>query len=608
MSRLATWLPTRLFIRILGRLVIAGAACAAGSGAAQPAKIVTNGFCSPVFVNVSGPVSVKCEGVDPRAVDALNKQLVAMKLSRHEALEQANEWAERYHGLQKELEQEPDGSELAKKAEEALHQGNLDEAVALFKQLIATKDAPGLDNIARHYYEAGLSLEMDFKTPEALQYLETAQRVAPDEPKYTLEYAEALSRENRLADARAIFEKLVPQLHDLTAHDVNKYGRLYLEAAYAAGELYSQQGDLDKAIDAYNQAFGSCMALGSMPQGPLCDLTKLNGILASMGEVNLQRKNYPQAEQAFKMAYLQYQQADKSGGNYHREEASMLSYLGYVYVEEHNTEEAEHVLDMAMAMDRLVLDQKNPDVIADTAGTELIAASLESNIGQPDKADSYFSQAAEEYRGLVAQDPDAYTPRLEHALYAWSQTDLGAKRYAQAGAVCQEMLPIVEKLAAASPPDYLGDLADTYNAFAQIHSAANESAETVRYRKLCADTYRKMDQTPAHLASLATALIALAWDADDAKDIDLAHSSIDESEQIWRGLYKQDAAAYGDGLGEALVFQALLAQVTKGDCGVATVRLTEATQVSSSPIVVNAAQAIQAHCKAATPDQAPSSP
>jgi hypothetical protein len=41
---------------------------------------------------------------------------------------------------------------------------------------------------------------------------------------------------------------------------------------------------------------------------------------------------------------------------------------------------------------------------------------------------------------------------------------------------------------------------------------------------------------------------------------------------------------------------------------VATARLTEATQVSSSPIVVNAAQAIQAHCKAATPDQAPSSP
>jgi len=308
------------------------------------------------------------------------------------------------------------------------------------------------------------------------------------------------------------------------------------------------------------------------------------------------------------MAYQQYQEADKSGGNYHREEASMLSYLGYVYVEEHNTEEAEHVLDMAMAMDRLVLDQKNPDVIADTAATELIAAGLESSIGQPDKADSYFNLAAEEYRGLVAQDPDAYTPRLEHALYAWGQTDLDAKRYAQADAACQEMLPIVEKLAAASPSDYLGDLADTYNAFAQIRSAANEYAEAARYRKQCADTYRKMDQTPEHLASLATALIALAWDADDAKDIDLAHSSIDESEQIWRGLYKQDAAAYGDGLGEALVFQALLAQVTKGDCGVATARLTEATQVSSSPIVVNAAQAIQAHCKAATPDQAPSSP
>lgn len=590
----------RLLSRILVWLVIFCAACAAASGAAQQLQITTNGWCSPVFVNVSGPVSVKCEGVDPGAVAALNKQLAAMKLGRRDALQQANEWAERYRGLQKELQKDSDDSEVAKKAEADLHEGNLEEAVALLKQLIATKDAQSLDNIARRNYETGLGLEMEFKTPEALQYLEAAQRIAPNEPKYSLEYAQALSKENRLAEARAIYEKLVPQLREMSRHHV-EYGQLYLRTSGAAGELYSQQGDLDKATDAYNNAFADCMALGLLPQGPQCDMPTLSRIVASLGEVQLQRQNYIQAEEAFKMAYQQYQQADKNGGSYSREEASMLSYLGYVYVEEHNTEEAEHVLDMALDMDRFLLDQKNPDVIADTAGTELIAAALESSIGQPDKADSYFGHAAEEYRGLLVQDADAYTPELERALYAWGQTDLDAKRYTQADAAFEQLLPIVEKLAAASPSDYLDHLAVTYNALADIHSAANEYAEAARYRKQCADTYRKMDQTPEHLASLATTLAALSEDASSAKDFDQAQGSMDEAEQILRGLYKQDAAVYADQLGQVLLYQAMLTQLTKGNCDAVPARLAEATQISSSPLVVTAAQAIQTHCQAATP-------
>jgi tetratricopeptide (TPR) repeat protein len=577
--------------------VLLGAAC----GGAQQMQITTNGWCSPVFVNVAGPVSVKCDGVDPAAVATLNKQLVSLKLSRHDALQQANEWAERYHRLEKELAHESDGSEMAKKAEQDLRAGNLEEAVALLKQLIATKDEPNLEKIARHYYETGLGLEMEFKTPEALHYLETAQRLEPDEPKYTLEYARALVKENRLNEAGKIFDVLVPKLHDLTTHDI-QYGRLYTDASIDAGMLYTLQGDLDKARDTYNGAFASCLALGSLPTGAQCDLLTLTGILGNLGAVLLREERYGEAEKIFQAVYEKYEAASTSSTEYASEEASVLTYLGYAYAHENKTDEALGVLNMALAMQKFLLDQNNPDVIAGSAQTDLIVADLKTDMNNLEEAEPYYSHAAEKLRGLVKQDADAYSPGLERALYIWGRSEIAAKRYDQAGPVYEELVPLADRLSASNPSAYLEDLAVSYNALAQVRGAAHQTSEAEGFRKQCAATYRKMDRTPENLASLAVALEALAWDAGDAKDFDLAQTSIGESEQILRSLYTQDHAAYADRLGQALVFEAVLAKTTKGDCDAVTAKLNEATQISSAQVVAGAAQAIQSSCSVPKPN------
>ncbi len=59
--------------------------------------ISTSGWCSPVFINVNGPVNVTCKGVDPRALAVLNRNLGGLKLNYKQKEAEANDWAKRYN-------------------------------------------------------------------------------------------------------------------------------------------------------------------------------------------------------------------------------------------------------------------------------------------------------------------------------------------------------------------------------------------------------------------------------------------------------------------------------------------------------------------------------
>ncbi len=580
------------------RLLALFAVLGAVTGAAQQLQITTTGWCSPVFVNVSGPVTVKCEGVDPQAMAALNRQLTARKLGEKAAVQEADEWAERYHVIKKELA-EVDDTESARKAEEDLREGKLDEAATLLTQLADNQDERNVERAALHDYEGGLALELDFNTSKALTYLERAQRFMPDNPKYSVEYASALLKENRLTEAKAVYDRALPQLEQLKDQDV-QYGPLYMTASLDAGRLYWTLGDMEKARNSFSDAFSQCLALGLMPK-PQCDATLLSGILAYQGNVLLRQEDYRGAEMLYSMAYQRFQAASKNTSAYLRAEMLVASYLGYIYAKEDRLDDAERALKIALTEQQVLLDRTNPEVVEETAQTEVIFASVKNDENKPEEAEEYFKKAAADYRGLVQQDADAYTPDLEATLYQWGTAELAANRNEQAEPVYQELLPIDEKLATAKPSLYRGNLASTYCALAKIRSSGNQYIESVPFFKQCVEVRHKMDPTADNQESLANALTALAFGAIAARDIELAQSSIDESEKILRGLYAQDSAKHADELGQALVVKAILIKGTTKDCNATMAILNEATQISSAQSVLQFAGVLKSTCETPSP-------
>ncbi|KAA6458178.1 hypothetical protein DYQ86_19850 [Acidobacteria bacterium AB60] len=565
---------------------------------AQPLDIHTSGWCSPVFVNVKGPVSVTCKGVDPQANAALNQQLSQMKTDYNARLAEANQWAERYHKLARELKQESSGSELARQAEQLLHQGKLDQAVTLLKQIHATQDKQNIDNAARHDYEIGLALEMEFKSHEALSYLEEAQQIRPNEPEYACEFARVLQRENRLPDAQAVYARILPKLEELEKTDSLKYERMHMLALQDAAGAYAAQGDFDKAQQADSQAFAKCMALGMLPQDPQCDVPTLSGIAADIGAVLLRQGQFEQAEQFFTTAFNNYKGATKDGMGYLREQAEMLTKLGMALEMQENFSEAERVLQMATSIEVLLLDRDQPDVKFETAATAGVLALVETSLGKLDAADHDYSRGTQILDELAQQEPDAYLPTLESMLFEWADGDARAERFDQAKPVLERVLPIDEKLAPANPDRFLDHLARTYLTLALIHERDHDNPECVRLRKLAVEAFRKADPSPDNLKALAMALTLLAWAATDGRQIELAQTSIGEGERILRKLQAQDSAAYSESLAQALVVHAMVLNGMH-DCDASARTLAEAVQLSSAEQIAGAARSVGAACTGA---------
>jgi hypothetical protein len=101
---------------------------------------VTYGSCSPAIGQTGGNVTVICQGVDPQAMGALNRELGLTKgqlLLTDQQLEQkikeANELARKYHDLSRQFETIQD-NKLTSQGKALLNEWNLEEADTLLKR------------------------------------------------------------------------------------------------------------------------------------------------------------------------------------------------------------------------------------------------------------------------------------------------------------------------------------------------------------------------------------------------------------------------------------------------------------------------------------------
>jgi hypothetical protein len=115
-----------------------------GVSAAQAASIIqqTEGWCSPAVGRTVGNVTItmNCQGVDPKALDALNRDLGLTKGQlrlTNQQLEQktkeADEWARKYRELSQQAEAIQD-NKLTAQAKALLSEGKLEEADTLLKR------------------------------------------------------------------------------------------------------------------------------------------------------------------------------------------------------------------------------------------------------------------------------------------------------------------------------------------------------------------------------------------------------------------------------------------------------------------------------------------
>jgi hypothetical protein len=168
----------------------------------------TSGWCSPIVINPQAPVTITCTGVDPSALKTLNAELARQKLEETAAVKQANEWAARYHALQKELAQQTNHGGLTQKAAALLARGDLDGAEKILKDIVA-KDRPLGVGIAQDNFNLAQVQELKFQHQEAFVAYRTAYALEPANVEFGLAYAKVLRELNKIQDAQGVYTDLL---------------------------------------------------------------------------------------------------------------------------------------------------------------------------------------------------------------------------------------------------------------------------------------------------------------------------------------------------------------------------------------------------------------
>jgi len=163
----------------------------------------TAGWCSPNIANVTGSVTVTCIGVDPRAQEKLNAELRFSKAEVAEKLRQANEWAERYHELEKRLANSEWQNELSRRAEQFLHEGELAKAGQVLDQILQN-DEKNVDRIAADHYNRALAFLLQFRPVDALPHLAKAYQYRPEHWGYGEVYGTVLLEQNDFGPAESV--------------------------------------------------------------------------------------------------------------------------------------------------------------------------------------------------------------------------------------------------------------------------------------------------------------------------------------------------------------------------------------------------------------------
>jgi tetratricopeptide (TPR) repeat protein len=487
------------------------------------------GWCSPIFVNVPGPISVNCTGVDPRALARLNAELRTQKLSLETMIRKANEWAEKYKELEKRLADSEDDSELSRKAEEYLHDGELEKAGTILDEIIGREESE-VERTAANHFNRGLVFELQFKPLDALPHMKKAYSYRPENLKYALSYASLLETESEFTTAE---EVLLPSLARARQHStedteaemqlalamhllarvysetqrVEQAERLYKEelTIYELPELGTSQhvslrkitlltelGTLYGRTQRFSEAYASYLAAINVSEPMVEENESTYLVLAAdlMGDLgNLHYINHELAQaEAF---YLKALALWKQLKDYPADIGAAMTNLGAVYDDEGRYEEAIKTFEGALDLIRAAARNNSAEFEPLLANTLFNVAVVYLKTGKLDEALKDSLEALEIRRRFAKSDPAAFTADLSASLNsvgkvyaalgdAGLKPEIKSQDFAKAESLYKEALVIRRTLAATNPGEYKPALVQTLKCLGELYFVTQENEEAVK--------------------------------------------------------------------------------------------------------------------------------
>jgi Tetratricopeptide repeat len=416
--------------------------------AAQNPTIVhltTTGWCSPIITNVTGKVTVNCIGVDPRALKRLNTELNRASKELTAKIDEANDWAERYHELETRLNEDGPNEELAHQAENYLHEGELEKAREILDRILKADDKEE-SSIAAHNYDRGLLAQLEFKPREALPYFDKAYRFRPENPEYGSNYARVLLQQEQYAKAEPVLTDVLERIRVLAAKDPDKHGR------------------------------------------------ELARILQNKGRLEEDTNRFPEAEQDFNEELRVSRELAKSNpSEFSIVVSQALTSLGNLYGDTMRYDQSERVFKEAIAIQRgLPESPLNRNTLAGSLHNYSIFL---SNMDRDEEAFAAMNECVSIRRELAKANPAAYEPDFAFSLQTFADDLRVAKQLQNAEKAAREAVDIQTRLAAANPDAYRSTLANALGILGNVYSNAQRHEDAQAAYRHSVDIFRELART-----------------------------------------------------------------------------------------------------------------
>jgi tetratricopeptide (TPR) repeat protein len=510
-----------------------------------PVTIVqqTSGWCSPVIANVVGNVTVNCIGVDPRALKWLNAELTRKNLQFADRIREADEWTSRYKELEARLTGAADDSALSHKAEEYLHEGELENAGAILDQILKSEEKQ-IDQTAGNHYNRALVFELQFRPLDALPHLEKAYRYRPKESKYGKAYAYLLLNQNDFRNAEAVLVANIKNARQLAKAKPTTYLPYVADNLTFLAMLYQRTQRLEEASDANVEALKIRIQLVNANGAVYLPDVAIS--LNNMGTDCISMQQLQLAEEAHLLALDIYRRLAKAIPNaYQRDVAETLNKLGNVYSYTHQTKEAESAYREALDIRRQLAkaDLRYQPYVSATLNH---LADLYSNTQRTKEAEAAYREALEISRRLAKENPAAYQSGVSDTLNHLADLYSGTQRTKEAEAAYREALEIRRQLAKVNPAAYEPDVAETLNNLGILYHDTNlmKDAESTDEEALAIEFRLSERNSLVYLPTVGTTLNNMATLYLDTQRLQEAETASQKALLIFRWLAKVNPVVY----------------------------------------------------------------
>jgi tetratricopeptide (TPR) repeat protein len=515
---------------------------------------ISYGWCSPNVVS-SGPVTVSCIGVDPRALARLNVELNKRKLQLDDKIREANSWADRYKELERQLSDVGKDNKLWEEAETDLHAGDLEGAGDALDQLIAARDK---DAAAAHFAR-GLVFRLEFRPLDALPQFATAYTLESTEPKYGFEYAHALFVQNDFKSALPVLTASRDRARQLATANPQIYQPDLADILNLLGIVYLRTDHTTEAERATREA------VEVQRQVAQRDPTLLVAVVVNL----INQAHLYSMTQRPEQAWRTYQEAGTLMNSLPQTGATellleeLLTDLAVFLSSENRVDASDSAFRSALKLARQMA-KNNPGYEPLLSRTLVLAARHHGDHGKVQDAETEFQEALEIQKRFAKENPAEYDPAVASTLNFMGRLFNAMHASGQAEAAYREALDIRLNLAKNNPDVFEKDVADTKFGLGGVYYVTGRypeaekawiDARNVYNKHWKADPRSEGGELVLVLQNLALLYEKLGNLAEAASE---ANNALDVSRKLWTAT--PDLA--GDLLAQSLL---VVVQVRSGD-------------------------------------------